>query len=66
MHFAALANKLKALDMSARNMEKFQSYKVNVQREIKELRVIIASVEAKNKERIWLKNKTVGDIGTKI
>ena len=34
----------------------------NVRREIRELRVILEGAEAKNKERVWLKNQTSGDL----
>jgi hypothetical protein len=34
----------------------------NVQREIRELRVILEATEAKQKERVWLKNQTSGDV----
>lgn len=34
----------------------------NIRREVRELRVILESVEAKNKERVWLKNQASGDL----
>lgn len=40
----------------------FQTYMENVRREIRELRVILESAEAKNKERVWLKNQSSGDL----
>lgn len=57
-----MAKKLKDIDMSARDYKKFTKYRSNVQKEIRELRVILQTVEAKNKERVWLKNKSEGDI----
>ncbi|KAJ1560908.1 von Willebrand factor A domain-containing protein 8 [Cladochytrium tenue] len=40
----------------------FLKYHDNVKREIRELRVIFEATEAKNKERIWLRNQTTGDL----
>lgn len=46
----------------ASNRKVFQRYMENIRREVRELRVILESVEAKNKERVWLKNQTSGDL----
>ncbi|KAI8930150.1 AAA domain-containing protein [Entophlyctis helioformis] len=62
LHNKAMQARLQNLDMSAKDMATFTEYRQNVQREIRELRVILESVEAKNKERIWLRNKTSGEI----
>lgn len=50
------------INMTQADSEKFRSYLANVQREIRELRVILESIEAKNKERVWLKNQSSGDV----
>lgn len=50
------------VDMTQADSELYRSYLANVQREIRELRVILESIEAKNKERVWLKNQSSGDI----
>lgn len=34
----------------------------NIRREVRELRVILESVEAKKQERVWLKNQASGDL----
>lgn len=34
----------------------------NIRREVRELRVILESVEAKKHERVWLKNQSSGDL----
>nr|KAJ3422949.1 WD repeat-containing protein 92 [Polyrhizophydium stewartii] len=62
LHRKAMETRLQKLQMSAKDMAAFAKLRSNVQREIRELRVILESVEAKNKERIWLRNKTSGDI----
>ncbi|KAJ2997148.1 von Willebrand factor A domain-containing protein 8 [Globomyces sp. JEL0801] len=62
LHRENMANYLKQIDMKSQDMDKFLAYKENVQMEIRELRVVLESVEAKNKERIWMRNKTSGDI----
>lgn len=53
---------LKKLDMTEVDYDKYLRYKDAVKNEIRELRVILESLEAKEKERVWLKNKTEGDI----
>lgn len=50
------------INMTQADSEKFRSYLTNVQREIRELRVILESIESKNKERVWLKNQSSGDV----
>ncbi|EGF84196.1 hypothetical protein BATDEDRAFT_84927 [Batrachochytrium dendrobatidis JAM81] len=62
LHHKLLESKLKQLDISAKDMSLFTKYKTNVQREIRELRVILEGLEAKEKERVWIRNKTNGDI----
>ncbi|KAI8912686.1 AAA domain-containing protein [Gorgonomyces haynaldii] len=62
LHELRMRKRLQDLQMTAKEMQQFTKYKQNVQREIRELRVILESVEAKSKERVWLKNKTAGDI----
>lgn len=34
----------------------------NIRREVRELRVILEGVEAKQHERVWLKNQSSGDL----
>lgn len=57
-----MRKKREQINMTQENMNLFQSYLVNVQKEIHELRVILESIEAKKKERVWLKNQSSGDI----
>ncbi|KAJ3272681.1 von Willebrand factor A domain-containing protein 8 [Terramyces sp. JEL0728] len=62
LHRLNLANHLKQINMGSKDMEVFMNYKDNVKKEIQELRAILETIEVKNKERVWLKNKTGGDI----
>lgn len=48
--------------MTEKDYQRYLGYKENVKREIRELRAILDTVEAKNKERIWKKNQTSGDV----
>ncbi|KAI7879625.1 hypothetical protein K492DRAFT_208133 [Lichtheimia hyalospora FSU 10163] len=67
MHEQAMEKMLTKLDMTQGDYTVFQKYMDNVRREVRELRVILESVEAKNKERVWLKNQASGDLDdTKI
>lgn len=62
MHNLAMRKRMEQLDMSDAQMEVYARYLGNVQREIRELRVTLEAVEAKNKERVWLKNQISGDV----
>ncbi|CAO3595524.1 unnamed protein product [Absidia cylindrospora] len=67
MHDNAMEKMLGKMEMNRADYDMFQGYMENVRREIRELRVILESVEAKNKERVWLKNQSSGDLDdTKI
>ncbi|KAJ3223480.1 von Willebrand factor A domain-containing protein 8 [Clydaea vesicula] len=62
LHDLAMKKRLQQLGMTGRDMETFQKYHQNVKREITELRRILETVEAKNKERVWLRNQSTGDL----
>ncbi|KAI1297032.1 von Willebrand factor A domain-containing protein 8 [Mortierella claussenii] len=62
MHNMTMRKHLAAMDMTAADAKIYMAYMENVQREIRELRVILESIEAKNKERVWLKNQSSGDL----
>jgi MoxR-like ATPase len=59
---AAWGRILKKLEMSEGEMEKYHEYRSAVSREIRELRVVLESLEAKKNERQWLSNKDMGDL----
>lgn len=62
LHALIFQNRLQKLQMTEKEMQTFAGYRKGVQREIKELRAVLESVESKNKERVWLLNKASGDI----
>lgn len=62
LHELSMQKRREQVDMTQADSDLFKSYLANVQREIRELRVILESIEAKNKERIWLKNQSSGDV----
>ncbi|KAI8393920.1 AAA domain-containing protein [Radiomyces spectabilis] len=67
MHDHAMEKLLGKIQMTQGDYQVFQTYMDNVRREVRELRVILEGVEAKNKERVWLKNQASGDLDdTKI
>jgi von Willebrand factor A domain-containing protein 8 len=62
LHEISMQKRREQVDITQGDAELLRSYLANVQREIRELRVILESIEAKNKERIWLKNQSSGDV----
>ena len=56
------AKYLKQLEMSEMDFDKYEKYKDAVKTEIRELRVTLEGLEAKQSERVWLKNQSTGDI----
>jgi hypothetical protein len=62
LHDLAMRKRMQQLEMSDAQMEQYLNKLANVQREIRELRVTLETLEAKNKERVWLKNQTTGDV----
>ncbi|KAG0097282.1 von Willebrand factor A domain-containing protein 8 [Podila epicladia] len=62
MHNMTMRKHLASMDMTAADAKIYMNYLENVQREIRELRVILEGIEAKNKERVWLKNQSSGDL----
>ncbi|CAG8614734.1 10142_t:CDS:10 [Funneliformis caledonium] len=62
LHEISMQKRREQVNMTQADSDQFRSYLANVQREIRELRVILESIEAKNKERVWLKNQSSGDI----
>jgi von Willebrand factor A domain-containing protein 8 len=59
---AAWLRVLEKLQMTEGDMAKYREYRNAVSREIRELRVVLESLEAKKNERQWLTNKDVGDL----
>ncbi|GAA5805817.1 AAA domain-containing protein [Helicostylum pulchrum] len=67
MHDQAMEKMLTKLDMTQADFQQYNKFMDNIRREVRELRVILESVEAKKLERVWLKNQSSGDLDdTKI
>ncbi|KAG0333586.1 hypothetical protein BG004_000768 [Podila humilis] len=62
MHNMTMRKHLASMDMTAADAKIYMNYMENVQHEIRELRVILKSIEAKSKECVWLKNQSSGDL----
>ena len=54
--------KLAAIEMSEYSASEYQKYLDAVKLQIGQLRVIVESVRAKQKERAWLRHKTQGEL----
>ena len=59
---AALAERLKEISMSSHEAGLYDRYLGTVEPQIRELQVLLDSMEAKNKERTWVGNQTSGDL----
>ncbi|KAI9354986.1 AAA domain-containing protein [Pilaira anomala] len=62
MHDQAMEKMLTKLDMTQADFSQYNKFMENIRREVRELRVILESVEAKKLERVWLKNQSSGDL----
>lgn len=58
----AFRERLKEIQMSEFEHDLYSKYLENVRRPVQQLRNILDSLEAKNKERQWLKNQVQGDL----
>lgn len=57
-----LERRLKEINMTAYDAAAYKEFYNNVQQEIRQLRVVLEGIQAKEKERVWLKNMTDGDL----
>lgn len=62
MNRESFAAKLKEIDMSAHDFQAYDSFSRPIQGQVKQLRSILSSLQAKHKERSWLKHQTYGEI----
>ncbi|XP_041358414.1 von Willebrand factor A domain-containing protein 8-like [Gigantopelta aegis] len=58
----AFKERLKEIQMSEFDAETYARFSGSVKRQVQSLRVIIDSLQAKGKERQWLKNQAYGDL----
>mmetsp|Transcript_1455 Transcript_1455/g.5161 ORF Transcript_1455/g.5161 Transcript_1455/m.5161 type:complete len:997 (-) Transcript_1455:61-3051(-) len=54
--------KLRAIDMSEFSADQYAEYFDSVRMQVSQLRVILESVRAKQKERVWQRNKSKGEL----
>ena len=53
---------LAKIDMDEADLLKYEAYRRRVVTEIRQLRVVLESLEARKNERTWLRNKDAGDL----
>ena len=58
----AVKRQQEGLELNDLDDEQYTAIYESVEREIKQLRVILESAEAKEQERVWLKGQTIGDL----
>lgn len=62
MNRKAFADKLKEIQMSSYDNSVYEAFSAPVRKQVQQLRVILSSLQAKSKERFWLKHQTSGEI----
>lgn len=62
MNRKAFADKLKEIKMSSYDHQIYDAFSAPVRKQVQQLRVILSSLQAKSKERFWLKHQTSGEI----
>ena len=55
-------NRLREIQMSEYDAEMYESFSSRVRRQVQSLRVILDSLQARGKERVWLRNQTSGEL----
>ena len=58
----AFKDRLKEINMSEYDADMYEEFSKEVRGQVQSLRVILDSLQAKGKERQWLKNQSHGDI----
>ena len=58
----ALSARLAEIQMSQQQLDAYTSVLSRVQREVNQLRVVLQSVDSREKERQWLRNQSTGDL----
>ena len=54
--------RLREIQMSEYDAEMYESFSSRVRRQVQSLRVILDSLQARGKERVWLRNQTSGEL----
>ncbi|XP_071782446.1 von Willebrand factor A domain-containing protein 8 [Centroberyx gerrardi] len=58
----AFKERLKEIDMSEYDADTYERFSKAVRRQVQSLRIILDSLQAKGKERQWLKNQALGEL----
>lgn len=58
----AFAERLKEINMSEYDADTYEKFSNSVRNQVQSLRVVLDSLQAKGKERQWLKNQSYGDL----
>ncbi|XP_028971690.2 von Willebrand factor A domain-containing protein 8 isoform X4 [Esox lucius] len=58
----AFKDRLKEIDMSEYDAATYERFSGNVRRQVQSLRIVLDSLQAKAKERQWVKNQCLGDL----
>uniref|UniRef100_T1INA4 von Willebrand factor A domain-containing protein 8 n=1 Tax=Strigamia maritima TaxID=126957 RepID=T1INA4_STRMM len=58
----AFKERLKQIQMTEHDAALFENLNVNIQKQVQSLRVLLDSLQAKSKERRWLKHQTSGEL----
>uniref|UniRef100_A0A3B4UMV5 von Willebrand factor A domain-containing protein 8 n=1 Tax=Seriola dumerili TaxID=41447 RepID=A0A3B4UMV5_SERDU len=58
----AFKDRLKEIDMSEYDATTYERFSAAVRRQVQSLRIILDSLQAKGKERQWLKNQALGEL----
>ncbi|XP_020791891.2 von Willebrand factor A domain-containing protein 8 [Boleophthalmus pectinirostris] len=58
----AFKDRLKEINMSEYDAQTYERFSSAVQRQVQSLRIILDSLQAKGKERQWLKNQALGEL----
>lgn len=62
MNRKAFEQKLKEIGMSGYDASLYSQFSNAVSKQVQSLRVILGSLQAKNKERQWTRNQTSGEL----
>lgn len=62
MNRKAFSDKLKEIKMSAYDHSVYSAFHAPVEKQVQQLRIILNSLQAKSKERLWQKHQTSGEL----
>lgn len=62
MNRKAFADKLKEIKMSAYDHSIYDAFSLPVRKQVQQLRIILSSLQARSKERLWQRHQTSGEL----